>query len=188
MRMTRQVFDGIFTTAAEVIGKTVTERTFAMYWGALQNAESQDIKDAFDAYTSKGKWPTINELLSECRMKPRMTRAEREFASKPEKTHMADSDVEAWYAAIKGHGGNLAWPVTIVTESRQRAESEMLEVVKKLQEHGWNITGRSEMLEGLTSPEGKASGRKFYRVFYYAEKHASETAKIHSTDDDDVGF
>lgn len=174
--MTRQIFEQIFLTSAEIVGKTVTERSIALYWGALQNAESSDLREALEAFAAKGKWPTVNELLSECRMKPRQTRQERGDNAQPTKTGMDERELDEWHKTLKGFG-EFAWPCTIVHESLEKAESEMLDFTRQLTAHGWLIEGSSEMMQGQTESNGKIPGRKFWRRFYYASKSKTEDSQ-----------
>lgn len=66
---------------AEVCGRpTPSKKLCQLYFSKFKTIDSTDLRKAFDAFATRGKWPTLAELMRECGLCPPPTRAERESA------------------------------------------------------------------------------------------------------------
>jgi hypothetical protein len=79
--MPEDEFVQMLLLAAEVCGRpTPTKKLCQLYFSKFKTVESTAIRKAIDAFATRGKWPTLAELMHEVGLVPPPTRQEREAA------------------------------------------------------------------------------------------------------------
>lgn len=161
MQLSKETFYELMTLAAETSGKRLSDVSLGFYWGRVKHIEADALRRALTVSASKGRLPTINDLLTECGYAPELSRREKAEHAQPESTVSARDPNET--------AGQWTWEHSVERPTLEAAAPEFDRAARKLTEAGWTIE-ETETFECRSVPEGKASSKVVWKRRYHASK------------------
>lgn len=147
MYMTEQQFIAGFKRMSEVCGRPITDGTTSFYWEKVKTAEAGKLAAALSLFATRGKWPTLENLMSEIGIVPPMSSRERaEYQRRQENATPPPTDR---LDDMKNRYG--VWVFETFDLPGQSSKANQMRA--ELHENGWKID-QEEVMENLEKESG----------------------------------
>lgn len=162
--MTKEEFEQVISILSELSRVSLMDRAKQFYWAHIRHIPYDEIKPAINLFCSRGKMPTVEELLRECG---------RTGVQDAEERLMEEATPEFLKKSPKSSIDNALGHLTVCIDANDVQDNEEAEVtisnkIAELCAKGWIVIDMSELFMNTFHSEAlnlgwRVTKKRFYR-------------------------